>query len=66
MPFMLEHPKLPLSFILKFSGHTQNNFMFFLFLIYPGASLTVFENFICTKIADKTYLPASNYKEECP
>ena len=40
--------------------------MFFLFLIYPGASLTVFENFICTKIADKTYLPASNYKEECP
>jgi len=59
-------PKTSSVFLTKVFLDTQNNFMFFLFLIYPGASLTVFENFICTKIADKTYLPASKYKEECP
>ena len=39
---------------------------FWLFLIYPGTSLTVFQTFICRRIYQDTYLIASLYKEECP
>ena len=39
---------------------------FWLFLIYPGTSLTVFQTFICRRIYRDTYLVASLYKEECP
>ena len=43
-----------------------NNFFFWVFLIYPGTSLSTFEPFICIRIHNQTYLPASEYKEECP
>ena len=42
-----------------------NNIMFWLFLIYPGTSLSSVEPFICRKIANQTYLIA-DYREECP
>ena len=43
-----------------------NNIMFWLFIIFPGSSLTVFQTFICRRIYRDTYLIASLYKEECP
>ena len=39
---------------------------FWLFLIYPGTSLTTFQTFICKRIYRDTYLIASLYKEGCP
>ena len=43
-----------------------NNIMFWLFLIYPGTSLTTLQTFICRQIYRDTYLLASMYKDECP
>jgi len=42
-----------------------NNFMFFLFIIFPGAAYSSLEPFNCRVIASITYMKA-DYSERCP
>jgi hypothetical protein len=37
---------------------------FWVFIVYPGTSLTTLQTFMCTKIADTAYLTA-DFKEWC-
>ena len=43
-----------------------NNIMFWLFLIYPGSSLTALQNLVCRPIDLDYWLVASLYTEQCP